>query len=90
MKTENKIFGYEWSDIQRAQQCGSLTYPVKTGNQNASVQCFRCLKFFRLPQTLGTDPWPVQCLHCDYMHTSHDGDSAMWPRWDDKKWVSRY
>ena len=48
-------------------------------NQGASVQCFRCHKYFRMPQTMGTDPWPVQCLHCGYMHTSHDGKSAMWP-----------
>lgn len=72
------IFGYDWEDIKRAQQGGSLSKPV-TGNINASVACFRCLKYFRLPQTLGTDPFPIQCLHCGYMHTSHDAKSAMWP-----------
>ena len=60
------------------------------GNQNQSVQCFRCLKFFRLPQTMGTDPYPVQCLHCGYLHTYGDAKQALWPEWNEKKWVNRY
>jgi hypothetical protein len=27
-KTTTKIFGYEWKDIQRAQQSGSLSKPI--------------------------------------------------------------
>jgi len=73
-----KIFSYEWADIQRAQQGGSLSRPV--GGRSASVQCFRCEKFFRLPiQAPGVDPFPVQCAHCGYAHTTHDAKSANWP-----------
>jgi hypothetical protein len=84
MPTENKIFGYEWDDIKRAQQGGSLSMPI-TGNQTASVQCHRCNKYFRLPQTMGTDPWPVQCLHCGYAHTYNDARMSLWPMWDEEK-----
>ena len=58
-------------------------------NMNASVPCQRCGKYFKLPQTLGTDPWPVQCLHCGYVHTSHDGDAAFWAIFENGKWTPR-
>ena len=28
---------------------------------------------------MGTDPYPIQCLHCGYMHTYHDARAALWP-----------
>jgi hypothetical protein len=82
----NTIFGYAWSDIQRAQQGGRLS-AMAPKEYTASVQCFGCHKFFRLPQTMGTNPWPVQCKHCGHIHTENDGLAAMWPRWGDNgKW----
>ena len=74
-----KIFGYDWADIQRAQQGGRLSKPLPL-NPRATVECFRCHKYFHLPTvTLGVDPFPVQCAHCGYAHTSHDAKSAQWP-----------
>jgi hypothetical protein len=76
--------------FMRAQQGGTLTRPIGAGNQNHSVACFQCLKYFRLPQTLSTDPWPVQCTHCGYAHTSRHAKAALWPAFQNGRWIPGY
>lgn len=67
------------TDKPQAQQALAASTGSASGNQNPQVCCFRCLKWFRLPQTIGTDPYPIQCLHCGYMHTYHDAKLGLWP-----------
>jgi DNA-directed RNA polymerase subunit RPC12/RpoP len=50
--------------------------PVK---RTATVQCFRCLKFFPLPDMTQDEPYPIQCTHCGYAHTVNDATAAQWP-----------
>lgn len=74
------ILGYSWEDIQSAQQGNPAALHKRIdGERTASVACFGCLKYFRLPQTMGTHPWPIQCPSCGYMHTEEEGKMAFWP-----------
>ena len=72
------IFGYDWKTIESAQQGGRLTATLPA-KRTATVQCFRCEKYFPLPDMTQDDTYPVQCTHCGYAHTYNDARIAEWP-----------
>lgn len=84
-KENCSIFGYSFESILAKQQNkGNLELykksPAKSTNQNPQVACFGCRQAFRIPQTLGTNPWPVACSKCGHLHSEEDAKSAFWPK----------
>ncbi len=85
---DQNIAGYSFQSILDAQQGRGSPRPfggpvTKSVTKPVLVVCFRCEMPFPLPVAAvtkcDTDPWPVQCTKCGYVHTLSDAKDAFWP-----------